>query len=141
MNKLILTLIICFSSISINNCDNKTEFSIVGKWEWDAYSSSGSFIFRENGKVIIESEGEVLGGNEFIRKDREFNLEYKVDYEKTPMTLDLIFTDLKTKNQLIKPGIMDIVDNNIIIIAIGSKGIRPKEISEFDDRIVLERIK
>ena len=141
MNKLILTLIICFSSISINNCDNKTEFSIVGKWEWDAYSSSGSFIFRENGEVIIESEGEVLGGNEFIRKDREFNLEYKVDYEKTPMTLDLIFTDLKTKNQLIKPGIMDIVDNNIIIIAIGSKGIRPKEISEFDDRIVLERIK
>jgi hypothetical protein len=141
MNKLILTLIICFSSISINNCDNKTEFSIVGKWEWDAYSSSGSFIFKENGEVVIESEGEVLGGNEFIRKDREFNLEYKVDYEKTPMTLDLIFTNLKTKNQLIKPGIMDIVDNNIIIIAIGSKGIRPKEISEFDDRIVLERIK
>ena len=141
MNKLILTLIICFSSISINNCDNKTEFSIVGKWEWDAYSSSGSFIFRENGEVVIESEGEVLGGNEFIRKDREFNLEYKVDYEKTPITLDLIFTNLKTKNQLIKPGIMDIVDNNIIIIAIGSKGIRPKEISEFDDIIVLERIK
>jgi hypothetical protein len=141
MNKLILTLIICFSSISINNCDNKTEFSIVGKWEWDAYSSSGSFIFRENGEVVIESEGEVLGGNEFVRKDREINLEYKVNYDKTPMTLDLIFTDLKTKNQLIKPGIMDIIDNNIIIIAIGSKGIRPTEISKFDDRIVLERIK
>jgi hypothetical protein len=140
MNKLILALVIGLTLTCKGNLDKSSEFSIVGKWEWDSYSSSGSFIFHENGDVVIESEGEILGGKEFKRKGREFSLEYKVDYKKTPMTLDLIFTDLKNQNQLVKPGIMDIVDNNIIIIAIGDDGIRPEQISTFDDRIVLERI-
>ncbi|WP_417558608.1 hypothetical protein [Mesoflavibacter zeaxanthinifaciens] len=141
MNKLILALVIGLTLTCEGNLDKNSEFSIVGKWEWDSYSSSGNFVFYDNGFVEIESENEKIGGKEFVRDGKKFSLEYKVNYETEPNTLDLVFTELNSDNQLIMPGIIDIVENDIVLFARGSDGIRPKSIADSDDKITLYRTK
>ena len=140
MNKLILALVIGLSLTCKGNLDKSSEFSIVGKWEWDSYSSSGNFVFYNNGFVEIESDNEKIGGKEFIRDGKKFSLKYRVDYENTPNTLDLIFKELKSENQLIIPGIIDIVENDIVLFARGSDGLRPTSIADSDDKITLYRM-
>jgi hypothetical protein len=141
MNKLILALVIGLTLTCKGNLDKNSEFSIVGKWEWDSYSSSGIFVFYDNGFVEMESENEKIGGKEFVRDGKKFSLEYKVNYETKPNTLDLVFTELNSDNQLIMPGIIDIVENDIVLFARGSDGIRPKSIADSDDKITLYRTK
>jgi hypothetical protein len=141
MNKLILVLVIGLTLTCKENPDKNSEFSIVGKWEWDSYSSSGKFVFYDNGFVEMESENEKIGGKEFLRDGKKFSLEYKVNYEAKPNTLDLVFTELNSDNQLIMPGVIDIVENDIVLFARGSDGIRPKSIADSDDKITLYRTK
>lgn len=141
MNKLILALIIGLALTCKGNLNESSVFSIVGKWEWDSYDSSGNFVFHENGFVKIESENEKIGGEEFVRNGKKFSLEYRVNYEETPNTLDLIYTELKSDSQLFMPGIIDIVENDIVLFARGSDGIRPKSIANSDDKITLYRTK
>ncbi|UAB75608.1 hypothetical protein [Mesoflavibacter sp. SCSIO 43206] len=141
MNKLFLILVIGFTLVCQSEFNKVSEFNIVGKWEWESYSSSGNFVFYSNEIAEMESENEKIGGKDFMRNGKKFSLEYKIDYNKTPKTLDLIFTELESKKQLKMPGIIDIVEKDILLYARGKNGIRPKSIAESDDKITLYRIK
>jgi len=141
MNKLLFILVIGFALTCKSSSDKVSEFNIVGKWEWDSFSSSGSFVFYSNGFVEIESDNEKIGGKDFMRDGKKFSLEYKVNYDTTPNTLDLIFTELESNQQLKMPGIIDIVENDILLYARGTNGMRPKSIAESDDKITLYRTK
>ena len=140
MNRLIFIIITVLTLPIINNVNSKTEFSIVGKWEWDEYSSSGKIEFYENGSVEIKLEKERKNGKLVLANVEKISLEYKYDYKKSPIILDLIARKPESENQFITPCIIDIIDNNTIIFAPGENGIRPQKVTDSDDRKVLERI-
>ena len=140
MNRLIFIIITVLTLPIINNINTKTEFSIVGTWEWDQYSSSGKIEFHKNGSVEIKLEKERKNGKLVLINGKNISLEYEFDNKKSPITLDLIATERESKNLFITPCIIYIIDNNTIIFAPGENGIRPLKVIDSDDRMVLIRI-
>jgi len=140
MNKSIFTIIVVLTLSIACNTNTKTEFSIVGTWEWDQYSSTGKMVFYENGTVEIKQKKERKNGKLVLTDDKKISLEYKFDNTKSPITLDLIATKPESKRQLTTPCIIDIIDNNTIIFASGENGVRPQKVIDSDDRMVLDRI-
>jgi hypothetical protein len=141
MNKLILISLSVFILSISSSLNIKSEFNIVGIWEWDQYASCGKMEFHENGKVNIKLERERINGKLELVKDQEISLEYKLDYKKSPITLDLIAKKPNNDSILIRPCIIDIIDNNTIIFVPSDNGKRPQKITDSDYRMILNRIK
>ncbi|WP_434035714.1 hypothetical protein [Formosa sp. 4Alg 33] len=140
MNKLILTLAISLSLISFNGFEFNSEFKLVGEWEGTDKDEVGYFTFDKEGYAYIKFGTDLLGGKEFVKDGKKFSLTYKVDYKKSPITVDLIFTELETERQLVWPCIIDVLENDRIMFARGSNGIRPENFTDYDF-IILNRIK
>ena len=140
MNKLILTLIISISLISVIDFQFNSDFKLVGEWKGTDKNEVGYFKFDQDGYAYTKFGTDLFGGKEFVRDDKKFSLSYKVDYNKSPIAVDLIFTELETKKQLIWPCIIDVLEDDRIMFARGSNGIRPENFTDYDS-IILNRIK
>lgn len=141
MSKLTFILLSILILPIINNINIKSEFNIVGTWEWDQYESCGKMEFHENGKIDITLKKERINGKLKLVNDKVISLEYKLDFKESPITLDLIAKKNEGYSLLIRPCIIDIIDNNTIIFAPGENGKRPQKIADSDDRIVLNRLR
>ncbi len=140
MNKLILILLIGLSLTSFRFSEYNSEFNIIGKWEAKDQIGIGQLVFDANGYAKIKFGTKVLGGKKFIRDGKEFSLEYKIIYDKSPITLDLIFTEIANEKKLVWPCIIDVIDDNKIFFARGKDGNRPENFTDYD-YIMLERVK
>jgi hypothetical protein len=139
MKKIILIgLFIVFQTTYSQN-ENKSKFEIIGKWKFEDINGSGFFTFNKDGSTIIETEDKILGGENFEQNGMKFSLNYKIVYNKKPIELDLIFTELKSKRKLTWLCIVMFNKKNEILLAKGSKGKRPKDFIK-SDYIVLKRI-
>ena len=140
MRTLVCTLIISlgFSSFSMSYCQDS--FDIVGHWESLTGTDHMKLTFDQYGFVIIESNGETIGGESFERKGIVFSLSYFLDLEVKPMRLDLTFTEMGSGEQFHWPGIMRIISDDEIHVFIDEDGERPEEFIEHYYE-VLKRVK
>jgi len=125
MKKVILILAILTFEVPLAQNATSSENNIIGEWKSEDDSSFGYFIFEDDGSAIIETEDDILGGVNFEQNGMKFSLEYKIFYETKPIEIDLTFTELKSGQQLIWPGIVRFKNEHEILLAIGSDGKRP----------------
>ena len=125
MKKLILILLVIAFQASFSQNENISNFKIVGKWKSEDETGFGYFTFNQDGSTIIETEGRILGGENFEQNGMKFTLEYDIVYEKKPIELDLTFTELKSGRKLVWPCIVKFNNKNEILLARGSEGKRP----------------
>jgi hypothetical protein len=125
MKKLIITLAILTFEVPLAQNATSSENNIIGEWKSEDDSGFGYFIFKDDGSAIIETEDNILGGENFVRNGMKFSLDYKIVYETKPIEIDLTFTELKSGQQLIWPGIVKFNNKNEIVLAIGQDGKRP----------------
>ena len=129
MKKIILLILITCALTSFQNYEID-EFSLIGKWKGEADNEVGYIVFQEDGYAYLEFQGQIIGGKEFVIKGEKGSMYYEVDYDKTPITVDLIVKKIesgKTKKLLF---IAQIVSENQIKMQLDFSGVRP---TEFDD--------
>ncbi|WP_452599942.1 hypothetical protein [Pontimicrobium sp. MEBiC01747] len=138
MKKLILLFISILSLSSFTT--NKTTMDIVGKWVGEEKGDIGYFIFDKEGYATLEAQGQVLGGKEFVMKGKKGSMTYQVNYEATPVEIDLIVTMLETKEQKKMLFIAKAIDDNTIQLASSFSTTRPTEFNDVNS-IILTRVK
>ena len=139
MKKLIIILLIGAFQISFAQSETSLESSIIGKWKSEDKTGFGYFTFKEDGSTIIETEDEILGGENFERNGMKFSLKYKIAYETKPIELDLTFTELKSGQTLIWPCIIRFNGKDEMVLARGTDGKRPDNFVT-SDYTILNRI-
>lgn len=139
MKKIILLLLTTLMLSSFKT-DNISDFSIVGKWKGDDGNETGYFLFDEEGYAYIEVKGLKIGGKDFEIEGKRGSVKYEIDYSKSPMEIDFIFTIFdgnKTKRLLC---IAKKIDNDKILFSIGFNGERPTDFTE-NNEMIFNRIK
>lgn len=90
--KNIIYLVILFSFNSLFAQDSNI---IVGEWNaTDFWENKSKFIFSEDGYISMTINGEFVDGKNFIvkkgkNKGQKTELKYKIDYNKTPIELEI----------------------------------------------------
>ncbi len=143
MNKLLFSLLFLtffhavaqeeVAAIKIN-----TEFNIVGEWTGTSKSETGSFRFLADGFAYMVTPQLTVDSKQFTQNGKNFSLTYVIDYEKTPIHLDLIVTELDSQKEFILPGIIEIINDDTIKMALGFSGPRPEKMLD-ENEITLNR--
>ena len=91
--------------------------SIIGKWSvLDSNSTSGFISFDKDGYALIkEDDGPVIGGREFILEGRKGQISYSVNYDKKPIEIDLIITELDSNRELRMLCIAEFIDQDTLL--------------------------
>ena len=83
--------------------------------------------------------GQSIGGKEFEVKGRKCSLTYKLNTSIKPNHLDIIMTDLKTKETRKMLCILNFIDDNSFNIASNFSEVRPKSFTK-DNSIKLTKV-
>jgi hypothetical protein len=141
MKKLVLLFIAFLSLTSFtSNKTTETTLDIVGKWIGEEKGDVGYFIFDEEGYATLETQGQVLGGKEFMMNGLKCAMTYTVNYESTPMEIDFTVTLLDTKDERKMLFIAEAIDNDTLKLASSFNDVRPTEFNEVNS-IILTRVK
>ena len=140
MKRTFVLLLIGFVLTSLTVQKEIVDFDLIGKWKVVDEGDVGYFTFDENGYTYIDFENQKFGGKEFLRGEKKFSLTYRVDYSLTPITVDLIFTELDNPRELIMPCMIQVINSDKIYFARGSGNQRPKDFNG-PETIIFERIK
>ncbi|TYA74275.1 DUF2147 domain-containing protein [Seonamhaeicola marinus] len=138
MKKIILLLIAGLTLVSFTSTKT-TDFSIVGKWKGEDQKEVGYFIFQEDGYAFMEVRGMKLGGKDFEVKGKKGSMSYTIDYNTTPIPLDLIITLTEENESRSQKFIIEFIDNNTIKMAMGTPDTRPTSFEDVDS-LVFHRV-
>lgn len=116
-----------------------TKIDLVGKWVGEDKGDIGFFIFDDEGYVILEAQGQVIGGKEFMISEQKCSMTYTVNYDVKPMEIDFTITLLETKDENKMLFIAKPIDNNTLKIASSFNSVRPTEFNE-SNSVILRRV-
>lgn len=143
MNKVGVLLIALLFSITVKaQVDTTTH---IGTWK-SKNEDFKSMTFDSLGYLYISSNdmGNV-GGPSYMQDGNKFSLQYRVNYKTTPYELDWIFTEIKTKRQMVLKGIFEMQDKNTMRLRLNldDENTRPtnfKGKDAEDETVVLTRV-
>ena len=115
------------------------EKDFIGKWTGTEKGEVGSIIFETDGYALIEINGQVFGGKEFLINDGKASMTFDIDTLQNPMTLDFISTNLATNEQRKLLCITEFIDSKQIRFASDFTDIRPKMFTE-KNSIILTKV-
>ena len=110
----------------------KTTENLVGEWEGKEHGKVFSLIFDQEGYMYYKQNDEIQGGKEFVVKGKTVTLTYKLDKTTEPYQLDFIFTDHDTAETKMAYGIVKFINEDAVVISIGSLDQRPSDFTEGD---------
>lgn len=138
MKKILLVLFITVGLFGFTNVSAQ-ENAIVGKWKGtDQTQNVGYMIFDKEGYVSMEISGQLIGGKEFILNDSKGSMQYKTNFNVKPATLDMVLTNLNTKEEKRMLGIIEIINPNEIKIAFNFDEERPTTFQQ-ENTLLLNR--
>jgi len=100
--------------------------NIIGKWKGQDKREIGFLSFDEKGYAEMEMAGQKMGGENFMVKGRKCSLKYKLTTSVKPNQLDIIMTDLNTKETRKMLCIINFVDDTSLDIASNFSDKRPQ---------------
>jgi len=113
---------------SFTHSDNK----LIGKWKNDNDGSVTYYTFDKEGYATIENNEIAIGGRSSISNGVKFKMTYVVNYETTPIELDIISTDLSTGAEITRmKGIVEFISADKIKMLLGTES-RPTEFIDSD---------
>lgn len=138
MKKLVFLFITIVSLSSFTTRDTKID--IVGKWIGEENGDVGYFLFDEEGYATLETQGQIIGGKEFLMNGKKCSMSYTVNYDAEPIEIDFTLNILETKSEKKMLFIAKAIDNNTLKLASSFNHVRPKEFNEINS-IILKRVK
>lgn len=105
-------------------------FDIVGRWSGEDKGDIGFINFDKEGYASFETQGQIIGGKEFLLDGKKGSMRYKINTFTDPVEIDFTITKIKTKEEKKLLAIVKTIDKDNIIIAMTFGGIRP---ISFDD--------
>ncbi|MBR9845912.1 MAG: hypothetical protein GYB35_07305 [Algicola sp.] len=113
---------------------------IIGKWEGkDEKTKVGAIIFRDDGYVTVEIDGQAFGGEEFELEGNRVSMTYEINRKVNPIEIDFIITSLDTKTEMRMLIIAEFKDKDTMTIASNFNEVRPTEFN-IKNSIKLHRI-
>ncbi|WP_218841494.1 hypothetical protein [Winogradskyella undariae] len=113
--------------------------TFVGKWIGDDQNEIGYLIFDNEGYAAFEINGQVMGGKEFILKGQKGKMTYTVNYNTTPIEIDLKVTKIESGESQSILAIAEFTDKDTMNFNLRFDNVRP---TEFDkNSITLKRVK
>ncbi|AUP80979.1 hypothetical protein [Flavivirga eckloniae] len=85
-----IILLLALSSLSF--VTTKSEAPFIGTWKGEDRGEVAYITFDHEGYAILRIGGEVLGGKDFVYKEKKAELKYKVIPNTKPIQLDLIIS-------------------------------------------------
>jgi len=128
MKKIVVFLV--FISVIIEySIAQKNEYrleNLYGAWGDTLTNSSGNgFIFQPDGTWMLIWDGNISGGNS------EKGITYfVVNFDTTPISIDLIVENHKSKEKGSMLGIIEFIDEDLILIEFGESEQRPTKFSD-----------
>lgn len=110
--------------------------TLVGKWIGEDQNEIGYLIFDNEGYAAFEVNGLVMGGKEFIMKGKKGKMTYTVNYNTTPIEVDLKVTKIESGESQTILAIAEFTKKNIINFNMNFNNIRP---TEFDEKSIVFR--
>lgn len=117
---------------------NNTDF--LGKWIGDDGSEIGYVIFDKDGYVAFETQGQIIGGKEFVMNGEKGTMTYEINTETTPIELDFTITKLASGESKIIRCIAEFEAKDIMKFALAFDADRPTDFNG-NSSIVLKRVK
>ncbi|WP_010516798.1 hypothetical protein [Croceivirga radicis] len=133
---LIVLFVIPLLSMTVEN--DKTKF--IGKWIGEDNKDIGYLSFDSKGFAYFETQGQIMGGEEFVLNGKKGSMTYEINPTTNPIQVDLILTLIESKEQKKLLCIANFIDDNTMEFAIGFEGIRPTEFDS-ENSILLKRQK
>ena len=141
MQKLILLLVFGLTLLTPIRSVQQDEFPIAGTWAWEQFDSEGKIIFDKDGFLQIIPEKERKNGKLVPVEGVKINFSYSIDWNTTPINLDMLGYDNQSQSDHLIQCIIEIIDKDRIYMGMPNEdGLRPKKIADSDDRMVLERV-
>lgn len=139
--KNIIYLAILFSFNSLFAQDSNI---IVGEWNaTDFWENKSKFIFSEDGYISMTINGEFVDGKNFIvkkgkNKGKKVALKYTIDYNKTPIELEITGTSIaNSKLERVESvlGILKFLNNNEALLIL-TREAKEEFNEESKDRVI-----
>ncbi|NRR91642.1 hypothetical protein HSX10_08720 [Winogradskyella undariae] len=113
--------------------------TFVGKWIGEDQNEIGYLIFDNEGYAAFEINGQVMGGKKFIMKGEKGKMTYTVNYNTTPIEIDLKVTKIESGESQNILAIAEFTDKDTMNFNLSFDNVRP---TEFDkNSITLKRVK
>ena len=96
MTNLLKLIFLFLFAINFSAQTKVDKFDIVGDWKWtDYWENKSDFILSSDNYVSMSINGEFIDGKKFVVRGGKNNgqigeLKYSINYEKTPIEMDLI---------------------------------------------------
>jgi hypothetical protein len=96
MTNLLKLIFLFLFAINFSAQTKVAKFNIVGDWNWtDYWENKSDFILSSDNYVSMSINGEFIDGKKFVVRGGKNNgqigeLKYSINYEKTPIEMDLI---------------------------------------------------
>ncbi|RAJ13450.1 hypothetical protein [Olleya aquimaris] len=134
---LLLVFILPLMSFNLLN----TDFNIVGTWKGYDNGDIGYAIFDKEGYATFESNGESMGGKEFMMNDEKAQMTFILNKETQPMEIDFVITLLESGETQSLLGIIQFENKDKLRLGVGfDGGDRPLDFDE-ENSIYFERVK
>lgn len=141
-SRIIAIAILTLSTVLLG-CSKKK--SIVGEWKGtDNSGRTMSLVFDKDHSVMMKSNGETMGGKDYMVNGHKLEIKYEIDETKDPMWLDLVFyEDGKKSEGNSAKGIFKYLSDNKIELRSGFA--KPDRFDKFDETdkdntMILERV-
>lgn len=112
---------------------------LVGKWVGTDKGIIGSVLFDAEGYATFETEGQVMGGKEFVVNGKKGKMTYQVNSAANPMEVDFTITKIDTGESKSLLGIVKFIDANTLVLAIAFDQGRPIDFNSTNS-IQLKRV-
>ena len=137
--KTLLLLTIVFSSASYSQ---SKKLNLVGNWNMtDYWGNKSDFILSEDNYASMSINGEFIDGKNFIIRGGKNNgqkgeMKYSINYEKTPIELDLIaLKDNKEMGRIL--GVIKPITENEFLMIWSFDGKRNSDFSENNNEQIM----
>lgn len=125
-------------STTLITAQKQTDF--LGKWLGDDGSEIGYVIFEKDGYAAFETQGQVIGGKEFVMNGEKGKMTYTINTDVSPIEIDLIVTKLSSGESRTISCIAQFKEKDVMMFALAFDAERPKNF-EGDNAITLKRVK
>ncbi|WP_299339241.1 hypothetical protein [uncultured Psychroserpens sp.] len=116
----------------------QTDF--LGKWLGDDGSEIGYLIFDKEGYAAFETQGQLIGGKEFVMNGEKGKMTYSINTEASPIEIDLTITKMSSGESKVIRCIAQFEEKDVMKFALAFDAERPKNF-EGDNAIMLKRVK
>lgn len=132
-----LLFLFLISSVTIT-AQNQKDF--YGKWTGEDKGEIGFIIFDSEGYAAFETDGQVIGGKEFMMNGEKGKMTYSINMDAKPIEIDLTVTRISSGDERIIRCIAQFIDQDSMLFALAFDADRPKNFDD-DSFIKLQRVK